>query len=140
MAKAKFDIKIISTPATKTLHAAFVVATDAAVLKKLREDMGKTYIVGKVTAVGGAVSKFKVGDLAGVGVTVQTCMECENCKAGAEPYCLKGMVGTYNAKDYDGEMTYGGYANNIVAPEHYVYSISPKLELAAEYEVWDGVL
>jgi uncharacterized zinc-type alcohol dehydrogenase-like protein len=88
-------------------------------------------IVGKVTAVGSDVTKFKVGDLAGVGVTVRTCMQCENCKAGAEPYCLKGMVGTYNAKDYDGAVTYGGYSNNIVAPEHYVYSISPKLELAA---------
>ena len=41
------------------------------------------------------------------------------------------MVGTYNAKDYDGNITYGGYADNIVAPEHYVYSISPKLNLAA---------
>ncbi len=88
-------------------------------------------IVGKVTAVGSAVKKFKVGDLAGVGVTVQTCMECENCLAHAEPYCKKGMVGTYNAKDYDGSVTYGGYANNIVAPEHYVYSVSPKLDLAA---------
>ena len=88
-------------------------------------------IVGKVTAVGPEVTKFEVGDLAGVGVTVETCMQCENCKAGAEPYCLKGMVGTYNAKTYAGEMTYGGYANNIVAPEHYVYSISPELELAA---------
>ena len=88
-------------------------------------------IVGKVTAVGAEVTKFKVGDLAGVGVTVETCMECENCKAGAEPYCLKGMVGTYNGKTYEGELTYGGYSNNIVAPEHYVYSISPKLELAA---------
>ncbi|WP_263383670.1 NAD(P)-dependent alcohol dehydrogenase [Granulicella arctica] len=88
-------------------------------------------IVGKVTAVGNEVSKFKVGDLAGVGVTVETCMACENCLAGAEPYCTKGMVGTYNAKDYAGNPTYGGYANNIVAPEHYVYSISPKLNLAA---------
>ena len=88
-------------------------------------------IVGHVTAVGSEVTKFKVGDIAGVGVTVETCMECENCKAGAEPYCTKGMVGTYNAKTYEGEPTYGGYANNIVAPEHYVYSISPNLELAA---------
>jgi alcohol dehydrogenase (NADP+) len=88
-------------------------------------------IVGRVTAVGAEVTKFKVGDLAGVGVTVQTCMACENCLAGEEPYCTKGMVGTYNAKDYDGNVTYGGYANNIVAPEHYVYSISPKLDLAA---------
>lgn len=88
-------------------------------------------IVGRVTAVGSAVTKFKSGDLAGVGVTVETCMVCDNCKAGAEPYCTKGMVGTYNAKDYAGEMTYGGYSDIIVAPEHYVYSISPKLNLAA---------
>ena len=88
-------------------------------------------IVGKVIAVGSDVKKFKVGDTAGVGVTVETCMECENCLAHAEPYCKKGMVGTYNAKDYQGNITYGGYANNIVAPEHYVYSISPKLDLAA---------
>jgi len=88
-------------------------------------------IVGHVTAVGAEVTKFKVGDLAGVGVTVETCMACENCKAGAEPYCTKGMVGTYNARTYDGEITFGGYANNIVAPEHYVFSISPKLDLAA---------
>jgi uncharacterized zinc-type alcohol dehydrogenase-like protein len=88
-------------------------------------------IVGKVAAVGNEVTKFKVGDLAGVGVTVETCMACENCLAGAEPYCQKGMTGTYNAKDYAGNPTYGGYANNIVAPEHYVYSISPKLNLAA---------
>ena len=88
-------------------------------------------IVGRVTAVGSAVTKFKPGDLAGVGVTVETCMVCDNCKAGAEPYCTKGMVGTYNAKDYAGEMTYGGYSDTIVAPEHYVFSISPKLNLAA---------
>ncbi len=88
-------------------------------------------IVGRVTAVGAEVTKFKAGDLAGVGVSVETCMACENCLAGEEPYCAKGMVGTYNAKTYAGEMTFGGYANNIVAPEHYVFSISPKLDLAA---------
>ncbi len=88
-------------------------------------------IVGKVTAVGSEVKKFKVGDTAAVGVTVETCMQCENCLAHAEPYCKKGMVGTYNAKDYDGNITYGGYANNIVAPEHYVYSIASNLDLAA---------
>jgi uncharacterized zinc-type alcohol dehydrogenase-like protein len=88
-------------------------------------------IVGRVTAVGSAVTKFKPGDLAGVGVTVETCRVCDNCKAGAEPYCTKGMVGTYNAKTYAGEMTYGGYSDTIVAPEHYVFTISPKLNLAA---------
>lgn len=88
-------------------------------------------IVGKVTAVGSDVTKFKVGDAAAVGVTVETCQVCDNCKAGAEPYCEKGMVGTYNAKTYSGEPTYGGYSNNIVAPERYVHSISAKLDPAA---------
>ena len=88
-------------------------------------------IVGKVTAVGSEVTKFKVDDPAAVGVTVETCQVCDNCKAGAEPYCEKGMVGTYNAKTYEGEPTYGGYSDNIVAPEHYVHTISPKLDPAA---------
>ncbi len=88
-------------------------------------------IVGRVSAVGSRVTRCTPGDLAGVGVTVQTCMVCENCKAGAEPYCTKGMVGTYNAKTYAGEVTYGGYSDFIAAPQHYVYTLSPKLDLAA---------
>lgn len=85
-------------------------------------------IVGRVTAVGSEVTKFKVGDLAGVGVMVDSCKVCANCKADLEQYCQKGFVGTYNAKGYDGEITYGGYANNIVCHQRYVHSISPKLE------------
>ncbi|MES2393434.1 MAG: NAD(P)-dependent alcohol dehydrogenase [Acidobacteriota bacterium] len=88
-------------------------------------------IVGRVTAVGSAVTKFKPGDLAAVGVMVNSCMQCENCLAGEEPYCTKGMVPSYNAHNYDGELLHGGYATNIIAPEHYTFSISPKLDLAA---------
>jgi len=88
-------------------------------------------IVGHVTAVGSAVKKFKKGDLAGVGVMVDSCRICENCKAEAQPYCVKGMVGTYNARDYKGELTFGGYSNNIVVDEKYAFTISPKLNLAA---------
>ncbi|HEV2710096.1 MAG TPA: NAD(P)-dependent alcohol dehydrogenase [Edaphobacter sp.] len=88
-------------------------------------------IVGHVIAVGSAVKKFKKGDLAGVGVMVDSCRICENCKAEAQPYCVKGMVGTYNARDYKGELTFGGYANNIVVDEKYTHTISPKLNLAA---------
>jgi uncharacterized zinc-type alcohol dehydrogenase-like protein len=88
-------------------------------------------IVGHVTAVGSSVTKFKKGDLAGVGVMVDSCRICENCKAEAQPYCTKGMVGTYNAHDYKGELTFGGYANNIVVDEKYTFTISPKLDLAA---------
>jgi uncharacterized zinc-type alcohol dehydrogenase-like protein len=87
-------------------------------------------IVGRVTAVGAGVTKFAVGDLAGVGVMVDSCRACDNCKADLENYCQKGFVGTYNAKAYDGAVTYGGYSNNIVCAERYVHSISPKLDLA----------
>jgi alcohol dehydrogenase (NADP+) len=83
-------------------------------------------IVGTVTAVGAEVSKFKAGDLAGIGVMVNSCRTCANCKADLENYCMKQFVGTYNAKDYDGAITYGGYSNNIVCDEHYVHTLSPK--------------
>ncbi len=85
-------------------------------------------IVGHVTAVGGEVTKFAVGDLAGVGVMVDSCRVCENCKANEECYCTKGFVGTYNAKNYDGTPAQGGYANNIVVDARYVHTISSKLE------------
>ena len=86
-------------------------------------------IVGHVTAVGADVKRFKVGDLAGVGVMVDSCRVCANCKAQEEAYCEKGFVGTYNAKHYDSEeIAQGGYSNNIVVNERYVHTISPKLE------------
>jgi uncharacterized zinc-type alcohol dehydrogenase-like protein len=87
-------------------------------------------IVGKVTAVGSAVKKFKVGDLAGVGVMVDSCRSCPSCKAGEEQYCDQGMTLTYNANDKYGKLTFGGYSNNIVVDEHYVHRISPKLNPA----------
>ncbi|WP_158793473.1 NAD(P)-dependent alcohol dehydrogenase [Granulicella sp. L60] len=88
-------------------------------------------IVGNVTAVGGAVTKFKTGDTAAVGVIVDSCRECENCKADAQQYCLKGAVETYNSRDYEGNPTYGGYSNNIVVDERYVHTVSSKLNPAA---------
>ncbi len=85
-------------------------------------------IVGRVTSVGTDVKKFAVGDLAGVGVMVDSCRVCMNCKAQEEAYCEKGFVGTYNAKYYDGEIAQGGYSNNIVVDERYVHTISKALE------------
>jgi uncharacterized zinc-type alcohol dehydrogenase-like protein len=83
-------------------------------------------IVGRVTAVGAGVSKFKVGDLAGVGVMVDSCRVCANCRADEEAYCEKGFVGTYNAKAYDGVLMQGGYSNDMVCHERYVHTISAK--------------
>lgn len=85
-------------------------------------------IVGRVTAAGKDVKKFKEGDLAGVGVMVDSCRVCANCKADEESYCEKGFVGTYNAKHYDGSPAQGGYSNNIVVDERYVHTLKKSLE------------
>ena len=87
-------------------------------------------IVGKVTAVGDQVKKFKVGDLAGIGCLVDSCRECENCKDGLEQYCSNGMVGTYNGNEKDGSgVTYGGYSSQILAHEDFVLRIPENLPL-----------
>lgn len=87
-------------------------------------------IVGRVTAVGDKVTKFKVGDLAGIGCMVDSCRECDNCKDGLEQYCTVGMVGTYNGKERDGSgITLGGYSKQILAHEDFVLHISDKQPL-----------
>ncbi|MDT0467007.1 NAD(P)-dependent alcohol dehydrogenase [Streptomyces gibsoniae] len=86
-------------------------------------------IAGVVSEVGSGVTKFKVGDRVGVGCMVDSCRECENCKAGFEQYCLKGMVGTYNAVGKDGRPTHGGYSQKIVVDENYTVRIPDGLSL-----------
>ena len=89
-------------------------------------------IVGKVTAVGDHVKKFKVGDLAGIGCLVDSCRDCDNCKEGLEQYCTNGWVGTYGGQEKDGSgATHGGYSKSILAHEDFVLKISEKLDLAA---------
>ena len=86
-------------------------------------------IAGVVTEVGSAVTKHKVGDHVGIGCMVNSCGECENCVIGEEQYCLKGNIQTYNAREYTGEETYGGYSKSIVARENFVLSIPEGIEL-----------
>jgi alcohol dehydrogenase (NADP+) len=89
-------------------------------------------IVGKVIRVGANVKKFKAGDLAGVGVMVDSCRTCKNCKADLEQYCEQGMTGTYNGLERDGKtIAQGGYSSQIVTDEKYVLHISDKLDLKA---------
>ncbi|MEU5766165.1 NAD(P)-dependent alcohol dehydrogenase [Streptomyces asoensis] len=86
-------------------------------------------IAGVVSEVGPGVTKFAVGDRVGVGCLVDSCRECDNCKAGLEQYCTGGGVGTYNAVGKDGEPTYGGYSQKIVVDENYVVRIPEGLKL-----------
>lgn len=89
-------------------------------------------LVGKVVKVGAHVTKFKVGDLAGVGCMVDSCRECECCKDGLEQFCASGASMTYNGYEQDKKTpTYGGYSNTFVANEKYVLHVSEKLSLAA---------
>jgi uncharacterized zinc-type alcohol dehydrogenase-like protein len=86
-------------------------------------------IAGVVAEVGAGVTRFAVGDRVGVGCMVDSCRECDNCKAGLEQYCLGGMTGTYNDRDKSGEPTYGGYSTRIVVDENYVVRIPDSLSL-----------
>ncbi len=87
-------------------------------------------IVGRVTKTGAHVTKFKAGDLAGVGCFVDSCRTCPNCQAGLEQYCDNGMVGTYNGREKITNLpTYGGYSNHIVVDEQYTLKVSDKLAL-----------
>ena len=89
-------------------------------------------IVGKVLSVGTNVTKFKVGDLAGVGVMVDSCKTCKTCTQDLEQYCEEGFVGTYNNKERNSDkITMGGYSTKIVVDEYYTFKIAPTLPLAA---------
>ncbi len=88
-------------------------------------------IVGEVTAVGSAVTRFKPGDKALVGTIVDSCGECEPCKNRLEQYCREGVVTTYGGKDrLDGSVTRGGYSNEIVVDAAFAYHLPAGLDEA----------
>ena len=89
-------------------------------------------IVGTVAAVGDKVTKFKVGDTAAVGCMVDSCRQCESCKAGEEQYCDRGeTVFTYNSKDKQGNLTFGGYGNHLVVDQAFALHVPANLDKAA---------
>ncbi len=91
-------------------------------------------IVGHVTAVGGSVEKFEVGDVVGVGCMVDSCQHCAPCDEGLEQYCTgTGFVGTYNGPTTDAPgHTLGGYSQRIVVSDKFVLKIThPEDQLAA---------
>ena len=87
-------------------------------------------IAGRVVQVGKAVTKFKVGDFAGVGCMVNSCGKCEFCKRDQEQYC-SGVVMTYHGHDqfHDHELTQGGYSNNLVVSEAFAIKIPANAQL-----------
>ncbi|XP_077223648.1 putative mannitol dehydrogenase [Tasmannia lanceolata] len=87
-------------------------------------------ISGVVTEVGRNVTKFKVGDKAGVGCMVGACHTCDNCEKGLENFCPK-VIFTYNSVDHDGTMTYGGYSDMLVVNEHFVVRFPENMALDA---------
>ena len=88
-------------------------------------------IVGLVSAVGSAVSKFKVGQRVGVGCMVDSCRKCPSCLEGQEQYCDRGFSGTYNSREQDKKtLTYGGYSDSIVVDEAFVLRVPDNLDAA----------
>ncbi len=87
-------------------------------------------MVGRVTLVGSEVTKYKKGDLAGVGCMVESDGTCLYCKDGFEQFC-PNLTLTYNSPDkYLGGVTYGGYSDSIVVNERFVLRVPANLELA----------
>jgi uncharacterized zinc-type alcohol dehydrogenase-like protein len=82
-------------------------------------------IAGRVTKVGKSVTKFNVGDFAGVGCMVNACRKCNSCSVGKEQFCEKGAVFTYNSKDqyHENEITMGGYSDTIIVSEYFAIKI-----------------
>ena len=89
-------------------------------------------IVGKVTRVGSAVTKHKLGDMVGIGCFIDSCRTCPSCTSGDEHYCYQHATMTYNGYERDGKTpTYGGYSSHYVIDENYALKVSPKLDPAA---------
>ncbi|MDR0736395.1 MAG: NAD(P)-dependent alcohol dehydrogenase [Zoogloeaceae bacterium] len=89
-------------------------------------------ILGRVLAIGNQVTKFKVGEIAGVGCMVDSCGTCENCLADREQICLKGTTFTYDSPDrISGGHTFGGYSDRIVVGERFAIRIPPGMDLVS---------
>ncbi len=88
-------------------------------------------IVGKVSQVGNTVTKFKVGDTAGIGCFIDSCRECPSCASGQEQFCFKQAAFTYNGTEMDRvTKTYGGYSDKYVIDENYALKVKAKDDLA----------
>ncbi|MBS1023168.1 NAD(P)-dependent alcohol dehydrogenase [Gluconobacter cerinus] len=88
-------------------------------------------IVGRVTATGKAVTRYKIGDAVAVGCMVDSCQTCDQCRKGEEQLCREGNTQTYNDKDrITGERTYGGYSKHLVVREEFALKVPETLDLS----------
>ena len=88
-------------------------------------------IVGRVTEVGAAVSRFRAGDTVAVGCMVDSCLDCDQCRKGEEQLCRFACTQTYNDRDrITKEPTYGGYSKHLVVREEFALSVPASLDLA----------
>jgi D-arabinose 1-dehydrogenase-like Zn-dependent alcohol dehydrogenase len=106
-------------------------------IHQVREEWGRAIfpmvpgheIAGTVASVGSAVTRHQVGDRVGVGCMVDSCGTCEPCKDGQEQFCENGNVMTYNGRGYDGNPTYGGYAQQVVVSERFALQVPDGISL-----------
>ncbi|XVV17649.1 NAD(P)-dependent alcohol dehydrogenase [Actinoplanes sp. CA-131856] len=84
-------------------------------------------IVGVVADAGAEVTRFTNGDRVGVGCMVNSCRDCDNCRAGQEQYCLASNTGTYASVDRDGTITQGGYSTHVVVDEDFVLRVPSEI-------------
>ncbi len=88
-------------------------------------------IIGRVSKVGGQVTKLKVGDMAGVGCMVDSCRKCESCGTSHEQFCDQGPAFTYNSTEMDRKTpTSGGYSTQVVVTEHFALKVPSSLDPA----------
>ncbi len=89
-------------------------------------------IVGRVSRTGDRVTRFKAGDLAGVGCFVDSCLACDPCARHLEQFCLNGAAFTYNGTEMDRTTpTYGGYSQRVVVKDRFALKVPAGLDLAA---------
>lgn len=87
-------------------------------------------IVGRVTAAGPKVTKYREGDIVGVGCMVDSCRHCQPCEDGLEQYCLEGFTMTYGSPDrHDDTLTQGGYSDSVVVSERFVLRMPEGIDL-----------
>lgn len=86
-------------------------------------------IIGRVLATGDNVSKFKEGDLVGVGCMVDSCQKCSSCANDLEQFCENGTIYTYNSPDkHLGGHTFGGYSTGVTVQQDFVLKVPENID------------